>query len=270
MKCSKCGNELNFLSGSPYLNRFGGYVKKNYAKCENCGEYFESPEIKVEKKQSALGIVALVLSISVVFSVFGFILGLIDIIKDNKTKNHTCSIIAMALTSIFLFASFILSNGENSESNQEQATQKVEQVSSEPEKDSDPTEEKVAEVPKETEEEYKDSCKSFKYKDVLRNPSDYVGKRAKIEIEISSVHEESLFNAGKYYFGYSKHEEYDMYTGDMYAVFDNRYDTSLKLLSEDIIVVYGEIAEPEYTSSIIVNSEELFCIDMKYVELISE
>lgn len=120
-------------------------------------------------------------------------------------------------------------------------------------------------------EEYAPQCQEYNYKDVLRNPSDYVGKKIKIEVQISSVHEESMFNAGKYYFVNDKEEQdSDYYFGNMYGVFDNRYNTSPKLLEGDVIMVYGEIVEPEYTKSFILSSDELFCIDMKFVELISE
>lgn len=124
----------------------------------------------------------------------------------------------------------------------------------------------IAEIPM---EEYIAQCQEYNYKDVLRNPSDYVGQKVKIVIEISSVHEASWLYNNKYYFGWSE-GEYGYYTGDHYAIIDKRYDNSLKLLEEDIILVYGEIAEPESTKSYIVNSEELFTIDMRYVELLGE
>lgn len=120
----------------------------------------------------------------------------------------------------------------------------------------------------ETEDEYKNSCQEYNFKDVLRYPSDYVGKRVKVKVEISSVHEKSMFNSQKYYLCYSENE-YGFY-GDKYAVFDTRDGEVLKLLEDDVIMVYGEIAEPEYTESLIVNSEEVFAIKMKYVDLISE
>ena len=124
----------------------------------------------------------------------------------------------------------------------------------------------IAEIPM---EEYIAECQEYNYKDVLRNPSDYVGQKVKITVKISSVHEASWLYNNKYYFAYSN-DEYDMYLGDRYAIIDKRYDNSLKLLDEDIILVYGEIAEPESTKSYIVNSEELFTIDMRYVELLGE
>lgn len=136
---------------------------------------------------------------------------------------------------------------------------------------SDIEDEKDSEIITPTFKEYIVDCQEYNYKDVLRNPSDYIGKKVKIEVEISSVHEESLFNAGKYYFAYSKEDkDSNYYHGDMYGIFDNRYNTDLKLLEDDVIMVYGEIVESEYTKSFILSSDELFCIDMKFVELISE
>ena len=127
------------------------------------------------------------------------------------------------------------------------------------------SDEKVLE---ESEEEYKESCEEYDYKTVLRNPDDYVGKRVKITVKINSVHEENLLNNTKYYMAYSE-GEYGWY-GNMYGVFDLRDEDDFKILSDDVITVYGEIASTEYTSSLIVSSQEIFCIEMKYMELVSE
>lgn len=156
----------------------------------------------------------------------------------------------------------IIANRDESE-NQENAQQTEESNKVVDEKESD----NVA-LPEPTLEEYKTLCQEYAYKDVLRNPENYVGEKIKVIVRISSVHEESVLNDTKYYFGYSQ-SEYGWY-GDQYAIFDKRVDSGLKLLSDDIIAVYGEIAETEHTSSIILNSEEVFAVDMKYVELLEE
>lgn len=120
----------------------------------------------------------------------------------------------------------------------------------------------------ESQEEYKNSCQEYSYKDVLRNPEEYLGKRVKVKLKINSVHEKGLFNPQKYYLAYSE-GEYGWY-GNLYGVFDLRDETEFKILSEDIIVVYGEIISPKYTSSIVLSSEEIFCMEMKYADLIKE
>ena len=119
----------------------------------------------------------------------------------------------------------------------------------------------------ETEEEYKESCIEYNYKEVMRNPENFLGKRIKIIVEVYSVHEKS-FPIPKYYFSRSQ-GEYGLFTGETYCVFDKRED-GFKILEKDVIMVYGEIAETQHTSSLILKSEEVFCIDMKYAELISE
>lgn len=113
---------------------------------------------------------------------------------------------------------------------------------------------------------YIKSCKEYNYKDVLRNPKKYIGKQVKVKIKISSVHEDGWLNDEKYYFGNAK-DDYEWY-GDEYAIYDKRSSENPKLLEDDIIEVYGEILEPEETTSLITNSSELFTIAMKYVKLI--
>lgn len=137
------------------------------------------------------------------------------------------------------------------------------------ENDSAEEKEEIEVVPEETEEEYKASCEEYKYKDVLRNPEDYIGKRIKVTVKISSVHEASWLNDTKYYFAYSN-DEHDWWLGDEYGVFDNRTEQNPKLLEDDIITVYGEISDPEYTTSLIISGSELLCINMKYIDFISE
>ena len=158
----------------------------------------------------------------------------------------------------------------------EQENQKEdESLNNEDKKDN--KDDKKKETPKPTEKpkskkqirkEYIDSCKEYSYKKVLRNPEKYVGKKIRIKVNISSVHEESWANDTKYYFAYSK-SDYGWY-GDEYVVFDKRDKQTPKILRDDIVEVYGEIAEPEDTISLIVSSSELFAINMKYVKLIEE
>lgn len=117
-------------------------------------------------------------------------------------------------------------------------------------------------------EEYKAQCQEFNYKDVLRNPDDYVGQKVKVTVKVSSVHQES-FGMPKYYFAYAN-DDMDWWLGDEYGIFEYRAEGDFKILEDDIITVYGEISNPKETKSSILNSRELFCIDMKYADLIEE
>lgn len=124
-------------------------------------------------------------------------------------------------------------------------------------------------VKNENKKQFIDSCKEYNYKKVLRNPDKYVGKKVKVKVKISSVHDKSVLNPDKYYFAYSN-DKYDMWLGNQYAITDKRSEEKPKLLEDDIVMVYGTICDTAKTTSLIVNSEELFAIDMKYCKLISE
>lgn len=236
-------------------------------------------------KQSVFGIISLILGIlgflgscfvfGIVPSVLGIILAIIGLCQKDRAKGTAIaglilSIIGTAIAGISLMFGFaFLEEDAGTTSTTTDIVEKQEQTTSEVTEEVKTEETTTEEVVVETEEEYKESCQEYAYKDVLRNPEDYVGKRVKIPVMISSVHEESILNSTKYYFAYSE-GEYGWYSGDYYAIFDERVDNSLKLLSDDVIYVYGEIAESEYTSSLILMSEEVFAIKMKYVELLEE
>lgn len=229
---------------------------------------------KEKKKDSALSAFAAILGLVSFTTYLGGLLGIIDLIKNRRDgKRHLGSYFAIVMCILWIIiggSNGGSDDGKNSSTNNNVTTeiQTTEVATESTAQNTTENKAKKKAKHKETEKEYRKSCKEYKFKDVLRNPDKYVGKRVKITIKISSIHEESILNATKYYFGNSENE-YGYY-GDKYAIFDERQKQDLKLLSDDVITVYGEIAEPEYTSSLILSSEEVFAIKMKYVDLVAE
>lgn len=242
------------------------------------------------KSQSFYNIITFCITVISIFAAFfgfwGFILGLIGMfvaIKSILTPPGKLMfpIICMVFCGISIFIGFVIGMMNIFEANNE-SLQTQNQVIEEPqiiqeaptiETPVDDVLDQIEEPPTETMEEYKSSCQEINYKDVLRNPDNFIGQRVKIEIKVSSVHEASWLNNTKYYFGNSYNNDYEEYWGNEYGVYDLR-DTSneswFKILEDDVIMVYGEVAGTEHTKSLILNSQELFVIDMKYAELISE
>lgn len=223
---------------------------------------------------SIIGLVTSIIAIGIIPCFIGFILSICVLAKSKKKDRITTMAMIFSFLGFLIFFTLFSIANETVEKTYVQETNFEKNIEEKENMTISNVEEvlenetfSIEEV-KETEEEYKASCNEYKYKDVLRNPSEYVGERIKITIKISNVHEESWLNECKYYFGYSE-SEYGWY-GDRYGIFDKRYDESLKLLEDDVITVYGEISDPEYTSSLIVSSSEVFCIDMKYIDFISE
>lgn len=249
----------------------------------------------VQKKQSGLGIAALVLGIigmlttciviGIIPCVIAILLAIIAIMDASRKRGLAVAGLICSVIGILIFVFFIYAvNTSEDVKEVESENLVVENVvtTAEPKVTPEPTPiptetpkptieptPEPTKTPEEIEQEYKASCKEYKYKDVLRNPADYIGEKVKITVKISTVHEESWMNECKYYFTRSN-DEYDWWYGDEYVIFDKREEQKPKLLEDDIITVYGEIADPEHTVSLIVSSSELFAIDMKYIDFISE
>lgn len=242
------------------------------------------------KKTNGLGIASLIFSIialvtscfviGVVPATIGLIIGIIGLTQKEMKKGTAiagvvCSAIALVI-SIGMISYMITSDPVPVDTEVAEPTVETQIAEPEPsqvaevetETEIETETETETQEPVETEEEYKASCQEYSYKDVLRNPDDYIGKRIKVTVKISTVKSAKLFS-DKYYFAWSDNGSGYYYENE-YGIFEKRDEENPKLLEDDVITVYGEIAEPRETESYIVNSEELFCIDMKYVDLIAE
>lgn len=276
INCHECGKEISDQA----------------EKCPNCGcpihttnAMNQSNSVKSkEGKVSGLSIAALIFSILGCTFIIGVILAIIDLcIKDGRKKN--CSIVALAICGLWFIigVSNVSKKDPEQPASSDQRQEQIETANNNKEENNVPVEDEAVAAQEDqeeqqivetgntesmSEEEYKELCTEYDYKDVLRNPENYVGEKITITLRISSVHEAGFTNPTKYYFAYSK-SDYGWY-GDRYAVYDTRDEQDPKLLSEDIIIVWGEIADTAQTSSLILNSEELFVINMKYVEIIDE
>lgn len=228
---------------------------------------------------------------NIIFIIIAFILFIVSfmslfdaIFKEKKFAKPILVLILNLFVLFFIFPIFILNNEDQEVAIQNDTVQPVQmEIPVETVQDV-ASEEVVANIGTNTEieietqtqqalpqitlEELKAQCVEYKYKDVLRNPENYIGQYVHVRVRISSVHDASWLNARKYYFAYTK-DEYGWY-GDRYGIYDCRESGSQKILTDDVIDVWGVIENPEETTSLIVNSEELFVIDMLYSELIAE
>lgn len=214
------------------------------------------------QKKNGLGIASLVLGIfgtlticciiGVIPCFIGMVLGVVAISNyESNTGVAKAGLIVSVVGLCFFGMAIYLGNGGSTSPTEDTEVQESE-----------------SDVIFESAEDYKASCKEYVYKEVLRNPENYVGERVKVVVKISTVKETSWTNDTKYYF--ARAEEDGRFFGGRYAIFDKRYDESFKILEDDIIVVYGEISEPKQTTSLIVNGTEVFCIDMRYMEFLGE
>lgn len=122
-----------------------------------------------------------------------------------------------------------------------------------------------------SEDEYKVKCAEVDYKDLCRYPERYSHKKIKVKAKIQQVMDASLFNSSKTYRVQTDTSGYGWYLDDEYFVTDKRTSGSVKLLEDDVIVIYGEFSGMEkVTRALTWTTDEVPGIQMKYAELVKE
>lgn len=127
-----------------------------------------------------------------------------------------------------------------------------------------------APTPTETKEEFIASCQEMSYKTLARNPEDYIGSKIVLTVKIEQILQGGFFDDNQYYRVYTN-DEYDLWLGDEYFMYDSRVDSDMKLLEEDIIKVYARFLGTETVKRALTNTkEDVPAFEAVYIDLISE
>lgn len=118
IRCMECGNEVSDKAEScPKC----GYPINNseYIPIQKPVQQQQTPQppniqYTVKKKETTLSIVACIMGLLTITSFIGFILGLIDICKNDKTRSHKGSIFAIIMFILVMFMLRFSSCGESS------------------------------------------------------------------------------------------------------------------------------------------------------------
>lgn len=292
INCPECGKEISDKA----------------ATCPNCGapvERCKAPEIEVQSsknlseryrkrdeksKASKLSIVSLVLSIIGCTYIFGAICAIIDLLKKDGRKK-TYSIIALCICAVWFFLLVIVGLPSSDKTDDTKTTDKIEVIadanstapeeienntSSDSSDETESTTETQAETesnssPEFTKEEFAASCQQIPYKNLLRNPDDYIGQRIKITAKIQQVMQGGWLDDNQYYRVQTDNDGYEWYFDDEYFMYDYRIDDDTKLLQDDVLIIYAEFAGLEtVTRALTSTKEEVPAIKAYYVEIIAE
>lgn len=262
INCPECGKEISDQAVS----------------CPNCGApirivqpvpQFVAPQPK--KKSSTLGVLALIFSIIGCTFFVGIILAIIDLCRKDGCKK-TLSIIALVICGVWILAIAGSSNKEDSPN----LPNNVVTEDQKPESTTKPTTETKEETTTEPEiiieskEDFINSCQQYSYKDLARNPDDYIGCRIVLDVKIEQVIQGGFLNNNEYYRVYTN-DEYDWWMGDEYFMNDKRIDDDTRLLEDDIIRIYGEYAGTQEIKRALTGTKEYVpSINAYYIELIAE
>ena len=120
-----------------------------------------------------------------------------------------------------------------------------------------------------SEDEYKERCAEVDYKDLCRYPEKYSHQRIKVKVKIQQVMDSSLFSSEKAYRMMTDNDGYGLYLDDEYYVIDERNSGAVKLLEDDIVVIYGKFGGmKKVTRALTWTTDEVPSIEMKYAEIV--
>jgi len=133
----------------------------------------------------------------------------------------------------------------------------------------------TTESPKKIRKKFKESCREVKYKDIMRNPDDYIGENIKCKVYVYEALCGGLFSGVDDYYGcYLLDEDGNKNYNRFAWILDYRDKsdkTYFKILDEDVVMVYGTFDGLKDSKNYLSGSKsEDFGLNMKYAELISE
>lgn len=277
MKCQNCGQEMRFGQERCGTDITGNPLYKDFAYCDNC-------RVKVEIQQAQ----------STPPPNDGFkSAGIQNFNNTPKKKKHGCLwtiIVFFIICGLFSQCSNSdddsanTSNNDTSISSEATVTPKAKDKrkkdskknkdTSKPKKTAKPKstlspkqiKAKKKETAKAKKTNFINKCKGYNYKKVMRNPDKYIGNKIKIKCQIKQISEDGLFTQG--FLRCCSYSGYGLYAGNEYLVFDERESKSPKLLTDDVITIYGTIEEPQEMKRALTGTKDtVFTINMKYVKI---
>lgn len=119
------------------------------------------------------------------------------------------------------------------------------------------------------EDAYKEACEEVDYKELCRYPEKYEGKRVKVKVKVYQILSESKADNGEAWRAYSDSDELGLYYSDEYYLLDMRSADSVKILDDDIIVVYGGFSGLKNITRALTNTtDEIPEIEVRFAELV--
>lgn len=140
-------------------------------------------------------------------------------------------------------------------------------VSSSVESDSSTSE--IPSTPTLSEDEYRVECETVKYKDLCRYPDQYAGKKITITGKVQQIMDADWLSSDKAWRVQTDNDGYGYYLDDEYYAIDKRPSDAIKVLQDDIVVIYGEFTGMTNVTRALTNTtDEIPCIDVAYVDIV--
>lgn len=120
-----------------------------------------------------------------------------------------------------------------------------------------------------SEDEYRAECETVKYKDLCRYPDQYAGKKITITGKVQQIMDANWLSSDKAWRVQTDNDGYGYYLDDEYYAIDKRPSDAIKVLQDDIVVIYGEFTGMTNVTRALTNTtDEIPCIDVAYVDIV--
>lgn len=135
--------------------------------------------------------------------------------------------------------------------------------------ESDPSTSEIPSTPTLSEDEYRAECETVKYKDLCRYPDQYAGKKITITGKVQQIMDANWLSSDKAWRVQTDNDGYGYYLDDEYYAIDKRPSDAIKVLQDDIVVIYGEFTGMTNVTRALTNTtDEIPCIDVAYVDIV--
>lgn len=121
---------------------------------------------------------------------------------------------------------------------------------------------------KENEKDFIKSCKTYKYKELARNPNKYKGKNLKFKGKVIQV-QEGFFNQVNLRVNVTK-DEYGFWNDTIWVDYKYEDENESKLLENDIITLYGEFQGQKTYTSVLGAAITIPSVKAQYIKLNSK
>lgn len=126
-------------------------------------------------------------------------------------------------------------------------------------------------APEISEDAYKAQCRQMDYKELFRYPDNYKGTKVMVKVRVAQIISANFSGSRKAWRAYTDNSGYGFYVDDEYYMLDKRGSSAVKILTDDIVVVYGEFTGlEEVTRALTGTTDEIPRIEVKYADLVDE
>ena len=122
-------------------------------------------------------------------------------------------------------------------------------------------------APEISEDAYKPQCRQMDYKELFRYPDKYKGTKVMVKVRVAQIVSANFSGSRKAWRAYTDNSGYGFYD-DEYYMLDKRVSNAVKVLTDDIVVVYGEFTGLEtVTRALTGTTDELPRIEVRFADL---